>query len=308
MNPSSIVRSSPKARKTRVHKSSSTNKGSRAEAATAARMAKWLTSTVKALREGLFKDGFFILTLPHRFRMKPASVRFATAYVKGDDATCTIFQKNPLKGGRCNDGDGTRHMLVRDDAVKERAAQRAYASQDALVRDLTEFQVDLVRRAFGNKVVGNTASLILSHPAVGSRMAGPQVLHADGNTTVSQAIARAAAVTPTNPVSFSALTSFQGCTVTAIKGSHLEARRMSADEKYTPSETLYGEHVVLKPNQTLFFTQDLIHAGDGYTANNLRFHMYFDHVDVPRLPDATNPLSQLFGTARAKFFQREEVQ
>jgi len=48
----------------------------------------------------------------------------------------------------------------------------------------------------------------------------------------------------------------------------------------------------------------LIHAGDGYLKSNLRYHVYYDHVDVHRTENETNPLPMRFGRARAKMFVR----
>lgn len=56
-------------------------------------------------------------------------------------------------------------------------------------------------------------------------------------------------------------------------------------------------------NHVVFFSQALIHAGSGYWYDNVRGHIYFDHVNVPRAHDTTNPLPLRFGDARAALFK-----
>jgi hypothetical protein len=79
---------------------------------------------------------------------------------------------------------------------------------------------------------------------------------------------------------------------------------MSADREFVPLTELKAVTVKIPKNCALFFTQDLVHAGDGYAANNLRYHMYFDHIKVPRKDDETNPLPMRFGAERARMFVR----
>ena len=51
--------------------------------------------------------------------------------------------------------------------------------------------------------------------------------------------------------------------------------------------------VWLQVGQTLFFTQDLMHAEEEYaTDDNLRIHCFWDTKDVPRVPDTTALASQ----------------
>ena len=301
--PSKLRRVGPKS--TRARKNPGSNAGSRTEAAVAARMDSWMDERASALKKGLFEDGYFIMDLPNRFRVRGFSLRLLTHFVSHNAMTRYIFQKNAHQDGSCNTGDGKRKMLVRTKEVVDLASKQTYLSQNALIEDLVFFKRDLVRRAYGSETItGNTPSLLLSEPLKTGAKSSDQVLHPDGHTTAEAATKQAADVRLDNPVSFSSLTSFQGCSLTVIKGSHLEVRKMSQDKTYTPAATMYGETVSLKPNQAIFFTQDLIHAGDGYAVNNLRFHMYFDHVNVPREADATNPLPKLFGTQRAAVFQR----
>ena len=300
-SPSKIRRRGPKTN--RARKSSGTHLGSRAEAAVAARYEKWLNERAQALQSGLFQHGYFVMDLPKRFRMKAMPRQITTHFVSTNKRTRRIFQKNAYADGRCNVGDGKRSMLVCTPSVRECASMQHNRSMPALVDDLTAFKRDLVRRAYGSETIkGNTPSFLLSTPSDSGGMSSNQSLHTDGDTTAADAIQQASVVTLDNPVSFSAQTSFQGCSLTIVKGSHLEVRKMSCNKSYSPA-IMYGETVVLKTNQVIFFTQDLIHAGDGYAENNLRFHMYFDHVNVKRARNATNPLPDLFGKKRANAFQ-----
>lgn len=62
--------------------------------------------------------------------------------------------------------------------------------------------------------------------------------------------------------------------------------------------------IKIPKGHALIFSQELIHAGDGYLKSNLRYHVYFDHVGVVRTENETNPLPRRFGRARAKIFVR----
>jgi len=43
--------------------------------------------------------------------------------------------------------------------------------------------------------------------------------------------------------------------------------------------------------------------GEEYTEDNIRPHMYFDHINVPREPDATYSMAYVFGPVRGKLLQ-----
>jgi hypothetical protein len=276
----------------------------RTAAATAKRVEGLLAATAAKLREGLFKDGFFSMELPHGFRFTPLTARLASHHVREDCATVTIFQKDAKTDGECNDGDGKREMAVLTEAYVQRAQARAAVSKQLLVRKVSDFLKRLVRLAFGAHYVASTESLLLSSPADGGGKSEDQSLHTDGKTTAAEAIAHAKRITKDLPPSFSALVSFQGATVSIVRGSHRVVREMSEDKSVTPCQPMHSEAVALPANHALFFTQDLIHAGDGYAEYNLRYHIYFDHKDVPREEDVTNPLRTLFGKKRAAMFMR----
>jgi hypothetical protein len=45
---------------------------------------------------------------------------------------------------------------------------------------------------------------------------------------------------------------------------------MSADPRFLPPK-MVAETLRIPQNHTLFFTQNLVHEGDGYDADNLRY-------------------------------------
>ena len=111
-------------------------------------------------------------------------------------------------------------------------------------------------------------------------------------------------LTPTTPLSLSVLVSFQVATVSVVRGSQ---QGRAEDERGRGVEAVSGDAaatIAIPKNHALFSTQDLVHAGDGYALDNLRYHMYFDHVGMPRKADETHPLYMLFGEERAAMFVR----
>ena len=272
-------------------------------AALAKRRAKYFEDKSKALQAGISEHGFFLVELPHFLRVGKVTARIASGYVAKDPATVEIFQRDAKKSGTCNVGDGKRRMAVRDDAYQERSRAAACTSKDVLIRRISVFLKELVFKAFGVVVVPSTESLLLSHPAEGGGKSEDQSLHTDGDTTTPEAIAHSKKLSLTNPPSFSVLVSLEGASVSVVHGSHTIARQMSVDPSFMPPP-MEAKTVRIPKNHALFFTQDLIHAGDGYGADNLRYHMYFDHVHVPREDDITHPLWMTFGTKRAAQFVR----
>lgn len=130
---------------------------------------------------------------------------------------------------------------------------------------------ELVFEAYGSALRPSTEALLLSEPADGGGRSHDQSLHTDGDTTTPEADAHAAVLTPTTPPSLSVLVSFQDATVSVVRGSHRAVRKMSADEAFKPSRTMRAATVGIPKSHALFFTQDLVHAGDGYARDNLRY-------------------------------------
>ena len=73
---------------------------------------------------------------------------------------------------------------------------------------------------------------------------------------------------------------------------------------YMPRKQRKTVSIKIPKGHALVFSQELLHAGDGYLKSNLRYHVYYDHVDVHRTENETNPLPMRFGRARAKMFVR----
>jgi hypothetical protein len=109
-------------------------------------------------------------------------------------------------------------------------------------------------------------------------------------------------MTISNPFSFAALAATgPDARLLVVKNSVGEVRQMSLDPTYIPKKQR-ATLLRIKRNHVLFFSQALIHAGAGYWHDNIRVHVYFDHVRLRRNADETNPLHLRFGTKRAKSF------
>ena len=273
------------------------------EAALAKLRTENLEIKAKALQVGIAECGFFLIELPHFLRVGRVTARIVSGFVAKDPATLKVFQRDAKKSGTCNVGDGKRRMAILDDNYSERSRAAAGISKDLLIGRISTFLKELVFKAFNVVVSPSTESLLLSEPAHGGGKSEDQSLHTDGNPTTPQAIAHSKKLSLTNPPSFSVLVSLEGASVSVVHGSHTIARRMSTDRHFVPPPS-EAETVRIPKNHALFFTQDLIHAGDGYDATNLRYHMYFDHVHVPREGDITHPLWMTFGKKRAARFTR----
>ena len=255
------------------------------------------------LRQAIFKKGWCLVELPRELRMGGMTARQMISFMR--PRARPIFQEDAGSDGECAVGDNKRTMAVRDEMYVEDARRHAQLSKERLIERTSDFLKRLTSVAYGPALKNSTESLLLSQPSDDGSKSMDQSLHVDGDSTTREAIAHAKKVTQKNPPSLSVLVSFQGASVSVVHGSHKIVRRMSVDESWMPASTLYATRVRIPRNHALFFTQDLVHAGDGYAEDNLRYHMYLDHVDVPREPNDTYPLFMLFGEARAKMFARE---
>ena len=134
-----------------------------------------------------------------------------------------------------------------------------------------------------------------------------QVLHCDSNPTELKNRAHAHSITREVPPSLSVLVAFEADThIWAISGSDKIVRRMVADPKYVP-EQMAAVRVHIPRGHAIIFSQDLVHSGDGYDAENLRFHMYFDHINTDRQHDTTGYLTDLFSERKARMFVLPEL-
>ena len=59
----------------------------------------------------------------------------------------------------------------------------------------------------------------------------------------------------------------------------------------------------MKPNQTVFFRQDIPHQGMGYKENNLRIFIYWDVKNTKRTPNSTFPIN----LHKKKFISESEL-
>ena len=130
-----------------------------------------------------------------------------------------------------------------------------------------------------------------------------QVLHCDNRPSSHESLAHSENVSSTTTQSLSALIALEdGAHIWVVPSSQIEARKMAADRNYFPPP-MEAVRVDIPKDHVLFFCQDLIHAGGAYLLyENVRFHMYIDHINDVRESDTTGYLNIEFGIARAKLF------
>ena len=262
----------------------------RMQAAVRKRTENFWESAVKKLRDGLFKDGCCVIELPKSLRMGKTSVGKITSHVLEGEPDA-IFQQDAVDVEVAAVGDGKRKMAIRDAAYVERAHKDARNSKEYRIGKIAAFVTELAHRAFGDCVVPNTPSMILS-----IRGCDRQSLHTDGDTVTIQARRHAKKISLTNPASFSVLVSLQGATVSYIPGSHTIVRQMSASKSFIPSEKMVAKTLPIAKNHALFFTQDLIHAATAMWPTTFAFTCTLTMLTSPvrlmrriRCPGASQP-------------------
>lgn len=278
-------------------------------AAVAARVLAAFLGTVAHVKHELFTNGYVIVRLPEEFEgqklsMGPMAAQRCRNWMKsqlpkegeGAALVSTIFQKKP-KRRDADDGDEARIMGVRTAAFVAAAKEDPFVTSHNTVNAVADWLKKLLHSAYGDQLISSTESLLMS-----LINCVRQILHCDSNPTEEKNQEHAPNITLEVPPSVSVLVAFEADTyVWAIPGSDKIVRQMVADPSFVP-EPMTAVRVKIPKGHAIIFAQDLVHSGDGYDAENLRFHMYFDHVKTKRNGDTTGYLNQLFGEKKAKVF------
>jgi len=303
-------------------------------AAMAARLLSFYLRQQERLRSDLHEQGYSLHELPDRFLFSDMEHTFMTHFLvnlqdlthpnpipkkKGEKGyskevsfIAPIFNRSATAEeadeGVCPVGDQTRLQAAHDAFYKEYAESEKRKSCERKVADVFSYIKEFALSAYNTAeaavitVSALAESLLLSEPASETEPGQDQSLHTDGHTTTDEAVAHWPNVSETNPYPFGALYAFSSdVKLWVVEGSYEEVRKMSLDEDYVP-EPMKAKLFTVPRNHVLFFSQAFIHAGTGYYKNNIRAHVYFDHVKVPRGHDTTNPLVMRYGEVCAARF------
>jgi len=309
----------------RMPPSAARRKAAAASGASAA--ARALSAAAARVRAGLHEVGFAVLPLPRRAHARAAGTARTMAWVRGEVARGGP-NADPIFTRVGAPGDGTRVSVRLVGPAAALAAAHPHASSAHARKRAREHVVAVVAAAYPLAPPG---ALAVKEPSsILSEAGGPeQEFHTDGDATTRAAVAHARRVDARDdgaPPALSVLVA-RGpgdSRLAVLPGSHRAVRRLAARALVARGgggggggggrgggrggggggATTGGiplEYVVIPRNHAVVFTQDLVHAGAGYAAANLREHFFLDHAAVPRKADHTYPVT-MFGEAGMRLF------
>jgi hypothetical protein len=189
-----------------------------------------------------------------------------------------IFQQDPLPNQDANAGDNKRLQILLDDFEKKEGNISPLSEHIQAIRDISD-------EWFPGLQV-NDLNLLFSRKGC-SR----QVCHYDGPTNYdpSHAMYDQSESPLRSDVPLSVIMPIEhDTTIWLWPGSHTLTREF--DKIQDESVKQHLREIMVNPavrvsipiNSMLLFRQDLVHAGDSFTRDNARIHMYLDNPEITR--------------------------
>ena len=278
----------------------------------AKRVLQWDEKTA-TFRANIFDNGYHLLKLPLELMSSTRSVTRLKTWLRDmhiasgepgyEGPRCAaIFQGNPHPGLKTDGGDLLRLSAVTtpDYLILARDPANVGSSYQRHLDRCKKWALEVAEYAYPGQLIHRETDDSLLYSLSGNTA---QVLHCDNRPSSHESLAHSENVSSTTTQSLSALIALEdGAHIWVVPSSQIEARKMAADRNYFPPP-MEAVRVDIPKDHVLFFCQDLIHAGGAYLLyENVRFHMYIDHINDVRESDTTGYLNIEFGIARAKLF------